>query len=185
MYMSPTLRDEYGWLADHLKDDIPKFLDSGLVPALMKYGDFGDLKNLGICFAWDTAPIVNVRHLSKDWGRLVLGTSELELTDYMVRDFEIFYPRWLKAKDDPTHRGLAGFQEEALKKSVIRLVPGGWAWLLDVVLLSLLAAYGENMYGKYNGLDRILSFEKQAFGDILTKKLDIYIDMENPDSDNK
>jgi hypothetical protein len=102
------------------------------------------------------------------------------LTDYLVRDFEDFYPRWKRASDDPTHRGLSGLKDEAVKKSVIRYVPGGWAWLLDIVLLSLMAAWGEHRAKAYKGLDRILSFEKEAFGSIITKKLNIYEEKYSP-----
>src|SRR5262245_25718763 len=126
---------KYPVLAGHLRDDLPKFLDSGLVPALKKFGDYANLDQLGQAFNWgdDKRPVVAVHHLSTTWGEYRLGAGFVSLTDYLVRDFEDFYPRWKKASDDPSHKGLSGILEKAWnKKNVIRKVPGGWAWFLDI-----------------------------------------------------
>jgi hypothetical protein len=64
MWMSDGQQKAHPVLAAHLRDDFPKFLESGLVPALKKYGDYANLDQLGLAFTWgsDKSPVVEVYH---------------------------------------------------------------------------------------------------------------------------
>jgi hypothetical protein len=184
MMMDPDDRDEHRVLYFHLKYDVPKLVTiSDLDVALRDFGDFTTKVLARKALEWNEGPLVGVRSIAHGWGEYD-GLNTLWLSKDLVKTFEDITGAANAAYDaGDAAKGNRILKEHEKDEEFMRLKHWGGKGgpdrelVLDVVLLTLLVAWAENLFQKKGdsgpNMKRVLRFQQKVWGKVLVSNINL------------
>jgi len=178
MNMTEKQEGAYPVLARHLQDDVPNYKVHGLLGAnLAKFGDFPRAMRAEMALAWGSHPEVEVDNLAGAWGEFTRGAYIIKVSKDLVQKFEGYFGPIYKAIDAGDDKTAEKLKKQAEGDSdFVRHQPwagekNGVELVLDVVLLTLVVAWGEDAFATTKGgMDpkRVFKFQEAFWGKVLT-----------------
>jgi hypothetical protein len=155
-------------LAKHLEDEFLIYLDAfpQLGPRMVEFGKFkGHVAIAGLAFLWNQDPLVEVQKIGGGGlGAFTKKSSSVQVDEDVVNKYED-YIRLLESIPAKDTKEIDKTKKNAIAAGT--LVKTKWpdpaiaySPLLDVVLLSLLVAWGQDHYGSGAVSSRIRDFQQ-------------------------